>query len=393
MKTIVFLIIGIALAAGIIISIIFGLLLRSSSSDINSRPTEQNEGDTLYLFLFKENPDLGSSSLIGYHMLYDEMTMGEGIGQITEPSFEQIHYGIGRDGVYQNWLSDNRIERFSSVKMIISDSIKKPDGSPLKQEDFSPDARFFYSPYYRATLAVEYDGTVYVIKQDRYMNPKHLPPDRMIGVVTLPVEAVDFERINSHYEEIKETIETYRPRQLQTPPATILQDESKGFFDNLVFIAETTNGRATIPSSDPLGGYSYSNDTNGISLRLYHGTNASGAEIVAISLSNPAESKTISVYLLAISGFVSVGGESAEAELLSRPIISDKYNVIEPTTTNPITIRPGESITAYIKGDSFDIDRYGTSACYSYIDVDSRDQANSDQELSNRYCFNAIQQK
>jgi hypothetical protein len=392
MKTIVLLIVAIAFAAGIILASILVILPSSSGSNIDPKLADQNKGDALYLYLFKENSDLRDSGGGGYYMLYDDMT--DGIGQITKPSFEQMHYGIGTDGVYKNWLSDIRIERFSSVIMIISDSIKKPDGSPLKQEDFSPEARFFYSPYFRATLIFENDGTVHVYDQDTYNNPNHLPPERMIGVVTLPVEAVDFKRINSNYEEIKERVESYKPRQLQSPPATILQDEPKDFFDDLVLVAQTTNGVATIPSSDPLGGDNYSNDTNGISLRLYHGVNAtSGSEIVAASLSNPAEGRTISVYQLAISGYVSIGDGSAESMLLDRPLISDKYNAIEPTTTNPITILAGESITAYIEGDSFDIDRYAASACYSYVDVDSSDRTNSDKELSNRYCFNATQQK
>jgi hypothetical protein len=399
MKTIVFLIIGIAVAAGIIVAIIFGLLPSSSGSDINSGPTERNEGDTLYLYLFKENSDTRDSNVVAYPMLYDEMTGEGGIGRITKPSFEQIHYGIGTDGIYKNWLSDDRIERFSSVKMIISDSIKKPDGSPLKQEDFSPDARFFYSPYYGASLAVEYDGTVFVINQDRYMNPKHLPPDRMIGVVTLPVEAADFERINSHYGEIKEKIENFEPRQLQTPPATILHNPSERIFDNLVLISERTSESIKIRSGASFDTYSSLIDTHGISLRLYHGTNATNeAEIVAISLSNPAKSKDINVYQLAISGYVSIGNGSAEAELLSRPVISDAYNVIKPTTTNPITIPPGQSIMAYIQGSSsFDIDRYAASACYSYNGNENHDLGNqttySDQNQNNHYCINIIQQE
>lgn len=389
MKKAVFLIVGTGVAVGIIFAIMFGILLNSSSSSMDNG--EQSRDDVLYLYLFKENSDLHDSGVGGYYMLYDDMTTG--IGRITEPSFEQVRYGIGPDGVYKNWLSDIRIERFDSINMIISDSIAKPDGSPLVQEDFSPDARFFYSPYFRASLIVENDGTVYVHNQDIYDNPNHLPPDRMISVVTLPVEAVDFKRISSNYAEIKERVESYKPRQVQSPPATILQDEPKSFLDNLALVAVTVNGRSATASNQPLSSTSYSNDTNAVSLRLYHGVNTpNGTEIVALNLTNPAEGRTISVLQLGIEGYVSIGDGSAESRLLDRPVVSDQYNVIKPTTTNPITVLPGKSIIAYVEGDQFDIDRYAASVCYSYIDVGTGHQTNSENS-TNHYCFSAIQEK
>src|SRR5213593_948877 len=136
---------GVVVAAGLVI--VTALFLSPALPALDARTGSEKEKepsreDVLYLYLFKENYNFQNSGQAGFYMLYDEMPKDGGLGQITKPSFEQIHYGIGRDGVYQNWLSNNRIDRFGSVKMIISDSIKKPDGLPLKQEDFSPDARF-----------------------------------------------------------------------------------------------------------------------------------------------------------------------------------------------------------------------------------------------------------
>lgn len=253
--------------AGVLIVTFFIIL--PDSSVIESSLKQANR-DVLYLFLFHENPSLAESGTGGYAMLYENMT--NGIGRITEPTFEQVHYGIGRDGVYKNWISNEQIERFSSVKMVISDTIEKPDGSPLNVEDISPDARFFYSPYYGATMVMEDDGTMYVMNQDRYNNPKQLPPERMIGVVTLPVEAADYQRIISQYDQIGKLIESYEPRHVQSPPAMLVQGEARDVLANLdpplELIAETTNGRANVPSDNPTDPFAYLDDTNGTSLKL-----------------------------------------------------------------------------------------------------------------------------
>jgi hypothetical protein len=155
---------------------------------------------------------------------------------------------------------------------------------------------------------------------------------------------------------------------------------------SLELIGQTSAGRANVPSAESLGPDGYLNDTNRVSLRLYHANIVSnGTEIVAVSVMNPSSEDTISVNQLYIQGYISLNDGIVESVLLYRPVISLPYDVIEPTSTRPMRIPPGDSITAYLEG-SFDIDSFGASACYMYAEKAKQ------LDIPNQYCFYSKQQ-
>lgn len=162
----------------------------------------------VHVFLFAYNPALDNYPLAEYSVpLYEK------IGQITgiqRPTFEQIHYTITKEHVFN--YTNRPIESYEFVKIIVSDSIVKPtDGLPLTEDDISPAARFRYSSLVPASLLFENDGSVQVWDSEHYDNPNNLPSEKTLQVIVLPVQAADFAKVNEHYDEIKPLVETFEP--------------------------------------------------------------------------------------------------------------------------------------------------------------------------------------
>lgn len=168
-------------------------------------PSQQRYG--LYLYLFKLNPSLENQAVLAYSpQLYEKVSHITGIAR---PTFEQMHYTISKEGVYK--YTNARIESYGQVKIIVSNSIMKSNGSPVKEEDVSHKARFYFAPMATAALIEEKDGEIYAWTQDHYDNPNNVDEDRITRVITLPVEASDFEKVNPRYQEIRDLVESFEP--------------------------------------------------------------------------------------------------------------------------------------------------------------------------------------
>lgn len=69
-------------------------------------------------------------------------------------------------------------------------------------------ARFHFAPISPAALIEEKDGEIYVWTLDLYGNPNNVSEDRITRIITLPVEASDFEKVDLRYQEIKDLVES-----------------------------------------------------------------------------------------------------------------------------------------------------------------------------------------
>jgi hypothetical protein len=163
----------------------------------------------LYVYLFKFNPSLEEHAYLEYmRPLYDEIY---NTTKITKPTFEEIHYSVSRNGVYRNILTNETIDRLMPVKFIVSDSIEKPDGSPMKEDDILPDTRFYYSGLGTARLIIDENGRVHSYTQE-------FPPTDLENaagdqrVFTLFVQDSDYQMLSSKYYKVNSFIESFELR-------------------------------------------------------------------------------------------------------------------------------------------------------------------------------------
>lgn len=188
---------------------------------ITFMPISQNANNDygLYLYLFKLNPSLEDHPVLAYSPpLYEKVSQITGI---EHPTFEQMHYTISKEGVY-NW-TDRKIESYGfAVKIIVSDSIINPtNGSPLRENDISPTTRFYYAPMSPTTLILGENGEVFVLTQDYANDPdNHVDSSRTVKVLILPVETKDFAKVKSHYWEIRNLVESFDPSNISIPENT-----------------------------------------------------------------------------------------------------------------------------------------------------------------------------
>ena len=200
--------------SGILVSIIGGLAVAITlavvfsvyANDAGTKsPSQQKYG--LYLYLFKLNSHLKDEALLAYSQpLYEKISPMTGIAR---PTFEQMHYTISKEGVYN--YTNTRIESYGPVRIIVSESIMKSDGSPLKEEDVSQKTRFYFAPMAPAALIEEEGGEIFAWTQGHYDNPNNVSEDRIIRTIMLPVEASDFEKVDSRYQEIRDLVESFEP--------------------------------------------------------------------------------------------------------------------------------------------------------------------------------------
>jgi hypothetical protein len=171
--------------------------------------TQKPTGETdygLYVYLFKLNPSLDEHPYLEYmRPLSDKVYNMTGLSQ---PTFEEAHYSVSREGAYSNVDSGRKVDRISFVKFIISNSIRKPDGSQLVEDDIVNDTRFYYSGLGTARLVTDKDGKVYSYNQG-------FPSDALAAakgdqrVFTLFVQAPDYQKVSSKYNELKNLIESF----------------------------------------------------------------------------------------------------------------------------------------------------------------------------------------
>jgi hypothetical protein len=197
-----------SIAGGLAVAIVLAVVFSACANDASSEsPSKQKYG--LYLYLFKLNPALKDEAILAYSQpLYEKASQATGIAR---PTFEQIHYTISKEGVYN--YTNTRIESYGPVKIIVSDSIIKSDGSPLKEEDISQKARFYFAPMAPAPLIEEKDGEIYAWSQDHYDKPNNVGEAGIIRTIMLPVEASDFEKVNSRYQQIRDLVEPFETNQ------------------------------------------------------------------------------------------------------------------------------------------------------------------------------------
>jgi hypothetical protein len=195
------------LAVGIALIALFIAFMPFTSQE--HQKTNNNHG--LYLYLFRFNPSLEDHAILEYSpQLFEKVSQMSGI---ERPTFDQLHYTISKEGVYN--YTNRKIDSYgSTVKIVVSDSIISPtDRSPLNENDISPTARFYYAPMSPATLVFRENGEAFVWTQDYANDPdNHVEPSRIAKVIILPVEAKDFDKINSHYQEVKRFVESFEPR-------------------------------------------------------------------------------------------------------------------------------------------------------------------------------------
>src|SRR5206468_7192009 len=162
--------------------------------------------ETSYLYLFKKNKSLEDVPLAAYPQpLFRKV---QNITGIKQPSFEQIHYTLSKEGVFN--YTGKKIDSYGTVNIIVSSNIKKSDGTILTSDDIMPNATFYYAPMTPATLVSSGTGKYQVLSENQ--NPAYEPDKSiLISVIVLPVDASDAVMINSHYDRVRETIESYNP--------------------------------------------------------------------------------------------------------------------------------------------------------------------------------------
>src|SRR5437660_8476919 len=106
--------------------------------------------ETSYLYLFKKNKSLEDVPIAAYpEPLFRKV---QNITGIKQPSFEQFHYTLSKEGVFNYTVK--KIDSFGIVNIIISGNINKPDGTMLTTDDIMPNATFYYAPMTPATLVL-----------------------------------------------------------------------------------------------------------------------------------------------------------------------------------------------------------------------------------------------
>lgn len=173
----------------------------------NNSNSQANQNDYgLYVHLFKLSPSLEGHAYLEYMQpLYDGVYNNT---EIKEPTFEEAHYSVSKNGVYRNIVSSETIDRLMPVKFIVSNSIKKPDGSQLTEDDILPDTRFYYSGLGTARLIIDENGKVHSYTQE-------FPPadlENAAGdqrVFILFVQKSDYQKFSSKYDEVKNFIESF----------------------------------------------------------------------------------------------------------------------------------------------------------------------------------------
>jgi len=162
--------------------------------------------ETSYLYLFKKNKSLEDVPLAAYPQPL--LRKVQNITGLKQPSFEQIHYTLSKEGVFN--YTGKKIDSYGTVNIIVSSNIKKPDGRMLTTDDIMPNARFYYAPMTSATLVLSETGKYYVLSEDAN-SAYGLDKSNLITVIILPVDSSDAIKINSYYDQVRETIESYNP--------------------------------------------------------------------------------------------------------------------------------------------------------------------------------------
>lgn len=145
------------------------------------------------------------------------------------------------------------------------------------------------------------------------------------------------------------------------PPALIVQGKASEVLENLPLEKLVESSRAS-NTEDPSRLIKDVSETP-VSVSLHYGNSTSPVETLAITVTN-AGTKPIFVHTLGLHGFIR-GEEGLSKVSVYRPVISDPYDVVGATTTEPQIVTPGGSLTAYIQ-DSLDADGFAGGACYSY---------------------------
>lgn len=206
----------------------------------------------------------------------------------------------------------------------------------------------------------------------------------IVGVIgTVTASSYMIEYVNAQAKNIPTNplgaIQHFTP---QTPAATMSQGLASEVLGDLSLSKISEHSKASRPDpSNPQKNF----EDSGVTATLNY--NKSGdLDTVAITVTNTSV-ETVYVYGLVISGFIHGDFDSA-IESVYRPIISDPYDVVGATTTEPQAIPPGQSFTAYIQDELF-ADGYGGLVCYSYVKPISTevDDAAETSSRDSSYCI------
>lgn len=149
--------------------------------------------------------------------------------------------------------------------------------------------------------------------------------------------------------------------QPSNPPAKIVQGKASEVLANLPLEKLTESSRAS-NTEDPSRLVKAISETP-VLVSLNYSNSTSPTETLAITVTNNG-ARPIFVHTLGLHGFIR-GEEGLSKVSVYRPVISDPYDVVGATTTEPQIVLSGGSLTAYVQSP-LDADGFAGGACYSY---------------------------
>ncbi len=148
---------------------------------------------------------------------------------------------------------------------------------------------------------------------------------------------------------------------LKTPKATISEGKTDEVLKDHTDLKKVKESREASNTEDPSLDRKPIAETPIVVSGFYQKGDAS--ETVALEVENTGQ-KPIYIITLALTGYIQVE-DGVQVETVYRPIISDPYDIVGATTTEPQKITPDNAITAYIE-DVLEADEYSAVACYTY---------------------------